>query len=102
MPDLDELIDRLESEVRWGDYYSIEAIQNATKDLVDAVYELLEDMKTASEPVEPVLYTSEDKTIWSSWYICGACQNPVECWDKFCRNCGKPIKWEGSEANAGT
>ncbi len=56
-------------------------------------------MKTASEPLEPVLYTTEDKTIWSSWYICGACQNPVECWDKFCRNCGRPIKWEGSEAD---
>lgn len=46
------------------------------------------------EAVEPKLYTPESKTIWSNWHICGACEHPVDPGDKFCRECGRPIKWE--------
>lgn len=31
-----------------------------------------------------------------SWYfICGACSKPIDPYDKYCRECGKPILWEG-------
>lgn len=52
------------------------------------------DLLKEQEAVEPKLYTPEDKTIWSSWHICGACEHPVDPGDKFCRECGRPIKWE--------
>lgn len=31
-----------------------------------------------------------------SWYfICGACSKPIDPYDKYCRECGRPILWEG-------
>ena len=45
------------------------------------------------EAVEPKIFRSED-FLWSQWYICGACEYPVDPGDKFCRKCGRPIKWE--------
>lgn len=45
------------------------------------------------EAVEPKIFQSED-FLWSQWYICGACEYPVDPGDKFCRKCGRPIKWE--------
>ena len=45
------------------------------------------------EAVEPKIFQSED-FLWSHWYICGACEYPVDPGDKFCRKCGRPIKWE--------
>lgn len=45
------------------------------------------------EAVDPKIFQSED-FLWSHWYICGACEYPVDPGDKFCRKCGRPIKWE--------
>jgi len=45
------------------------------------------------EAVEPKIFQSED-FLWSQWYICGACEYPVDPGDKFCRKCGKELKWD--------
>ena len=29
------------------------------------------------------------------WYACDACDRPVSPGDKFCRECGRELKWDG-------
>jgi len=32
---------------------------------------------------------------WTSWwYVCGDCGQEIEYHDRFCRWCGRPVKWE--------
>lgn len=48
------------------------------------------------EPVNPVI-CGNGKTFEESetfFYACGACGKPIDFCDKFCRNCGKPVKWD--------
>lgn len=28
------------------------------------------------------------------WYVCGVCKRGMDYHDKFCRWCGRPVKWE--------
>ena len=48
----------------------------------------------SSEPVEPIIGTTQ---VWGgeymNYYQCGACRNPIDHHDKFCRTCGKELKW---------
>ena len=52
--------------------------------------------KTASaevvqlEPTEPEI--EGDPHTW--FYVCGECHTPVNTIDRFCRQCGRPLKWE--------
>lgn len=44
------------------------------------------------EPVEPIRQWDDDETTW--WYSCGSCVQAVDYKDKFCRHCGKGLKWD--------
>ena len=33
-------------------------------------------------------------TTW--WHVCSECRTNVDTGDKFCRNCGRPLTWEGT------
>ena len=48
------------------------------------------DALTAREPVKPT--KDENATFWH--WRCGGCGVPITEGDKFCRMCGKPVKWE--------
>lgn len=51
----------------------------------------------AQEPVEPYVTGNgtgfESATSW--WYACGNCNKPIDMKDKFCRHCGRAVKWDG-------
>ena len=42
------------------------------------------------EPTEPEI--EGDQHTW--FYVCGECHTPVDTIDRFCRQCGRPLKWE--------
>lgn len=48
------------------------------------------------EAVEPYVAGNgksfETAETW--WYECGNCNKPIDPNDKFCRHCGKAVKWE--------
>ena len=44
------------------------------------------------EPVEPIRQWDDDETTW--WYSCGSCVQAVDYKDKYCRHCGKGLKWD--------
>lgn len=47
------------------------------------------------EPVPPIKQYDGNPKNWAScWYVCGNCERPIDCYDKFCRSCGRMVKWE--------
>lgn len=45
----------------------------------------------AQEPVEPAIGGNQ-KSCW--YYICPICQLDIDKGDKYCRHCGRALKWE--------
>lgn len=55
--------------------------------------ECVELKKDALELLKPVPAEIEgDPHSW--WYVCGECHGAIDNKDKFCRHCGKQVKWE--------
>lgn len=49
----------------------------------------------AHEPVEPDIEGNVEYDGHGSWWhVCGACRQPIDKGDKFCRWCGRAVKWE--------
>lgn len=48
------------------------------------------------EAVEPYVTGNGEsfETAKNWWYECGNCNNPIDSTDKFCRHCGRMVKWE--------
>lgn len=44
------------------------------------------------EPVEPHVEHDSDDNSW--YYGCGACHWAIDYKDRFCRHCGRKVKWE--------
>lgn len=48
------------------------------------------------EPVKPKMHNGGGKSpTW--WYVCGACGHDIDPKDKFCRECGKAVKWDAAD-----
>lgn len=85
MPDVEKVIHEL--ELCLDD--AVAAV--VPRDTVVAAIELLK----AQEPVEPTIGGAEwDSLMGSRWYKCGACEYPIDKGDRYCRHCGRPVKWE--------
>lgn len=65
-------------------------------DLALAVMRMLK----AQEPVEPIVETHwetpsvYDNDVKVTENKCGACGEEIDKWDKYCRVCGRAVKWE--------
>mgnify|MGYP002525376241 CR=1 FL=1 len=53
-------------------------------------------MLKEQEAVEPYIAGSGEsfETAETWWYECGNCNKPIDPNDKFCRYCGRSVKWE--------
>ena len=47
------------------------------------------------EPVEPHVEHDSDDDCW--YYGCGACHEAIDYKDKFCRHCGRKVKWDETD-----
>lgn len=87
MPDMENAIKTLES-ILDADIYDNWLSGGERQSVCDAIALLKEQ-----DAVEPRIQTDFDgKGTW--WYICGSCNNAVSPKDKYCRECGKMVKWE--------
>ena len=59
--------------------------------VIDDIIALLK----AQEPVEPTIGGDKDGQCGNWWYQCGKCKEAIDYHDKYCRNCGKAVKWGG-------
>ena len=48
----------------------------------------------AQEPVEPTIGGDADGPCGNWWYQCGKCKEAIDYHDRYCRNCGRAVKWE--------
>lgn len=53
------------------------------------VFSPLNEQRAVKPHTESAVYD-----IGSWWYVCGACQQPIDKTDIFCRHCGRAVKWE--------
>jgi len=72
------------TEDDWRRYHSDSEVRNIAK----AALELLKEQ----EPVEPRIQTSSSGVTW--WNVCGNCQTAINPNDKYCHECGRPVKLE--------
>lgn len=61
------------------------------EEVLKATHALLKELLKAQEPVKPICGRNIRPT-W--WYVCGACHEEIESKDKYCRHCGKAVRWE--------
>lgn len=55
--------------------------------------EMMTDAAVALEERIPVETEIEGGgSTW--WYVCGNCHTAVDSADRFCRQCGRPLKWK--------
>lgn len=79
------------TEDDWADYHSDSEVQNIAKSAMELLEEQNEKLEE-QEPVEPRIQTSYDgKGTW--WYTCGSCNKAISPKDKYCRECGRELKW---------
>ena len=54
-------------------------------------------MKDAAEALEKRIQVETEieggGSTW--WYVCGDCHTAVDHVDRFCRQCGRPLIWDG-------
>ena len=53
----------------------------------ETILELLKER----EPVRPEREHSGGGITW--WNVCGACKTAINPNDKYCHECGRPVKW---------
>ena len=59
--------------------------------LMDKAIALLKEQ----EAVEPKQESDSVPFPWTSWwYVCGDCGQNIDHHDRFCRHCGRSVKWE--------
>lgn len=49
----------------------------------------------AQEPVKPSIDSDADGMHGNWWYTCGVCHEQIDRDDKYCRWCGRAVKWNG-------
>jgi rRNA maturation endonuclease Nob1 len=60
---------------------------------MECVTKLTGDTLDLLETARVVTFPDKDKSI-THWYGCGACGKAVNPGDKFCRECGRELKWD--------
>ena len=57
---------------------------------------MIDELLKEQEAVEPTVGgITEHDGHGSWWYQCGKCKMPIDYGDKFCKRCGKAVKWDG-------
>ena len=57
---------------------------------------LIDELLKEPEAVAPYVTGNGEsfETAENWWYECGNCNKPIDSTDKFCRHCGRLVKWE--------
>lgn len=57
--------------------------------------QFVDALDIAIDALEPVPPDKHDPVLYGCSYTCGACYRRIWEGDKYCRSCGKPVKWDG-------
>jgi rubrerythrin len=85
----EELVKRFDDYVRYFNAYCTSDAED--HEMLKAVLAMLKEQK-AVEPKKENDGNPEPWTAW--WYVCGDCGQPIDRMDRYCRRCGKQVKWD--------
>ena len=90
------MIDR-EKVIRAFEQYVYNFVELTTTDeynhqILEQVLVLLKEQEAVEPYVTGRGETFETAETW--WYACGNCHEALDVNDKYCRHCGRPVKWE--------
>lgn len=91
MPDIEKVVALLE---RYVDSPNLAGAENYGAKIVDMPAPLITDalaLLKAQEPVKPNAIMHGKMVMY---YQCPACLATIDNGNKFCPNCGRPVKWE--------
>lgn len=61
----------------------------------EALKEAAQRLMQLTAPVVPRRYALPEFDGLPGWrYACGACESPIDLGDRYCRRCGKAVKWD--------
>lgn len=89
MPDIKTVINGLKHEIIRADRSDLDWIDCVEVSLLRDACTLLNIKDNHDQPVKPE--RSGKGTTW--YYCCGACAQPLDPGDPYCRKCGKAVKW---------
>ena len=59
------------------------------------ITQLIEHLLKEQEAVEPKKENDGNPEPWTAWwYVCRNCGQPIDRMDRYCRECGKQVKWD--------
>lgn len=87
--DREKVIKQLEVLIEDSEYSEI---IDLTPDDAKSILELLKEQEAVEPYVTGRGETFETAETW--WYACGNCHEALDVNDKYCRHCGRSVKWE--------
>ena len=89
MPDREKVEEWARDFIAYADELDI------ARDAYRGIMEYIDDalaLLREREPMEPHVEHDCDDDSW--YYGCGACHEAIDYKDKYCRHCGRKVKWD--------
>lgn len=98
MADIEKVIKGLECCTEWGSCNKCPYETPNEYDIGECTLSLHKEVLALLEEQEAVEARKENDGVpqpWTSWwYVCGDCGQEIDYHDRFCRWCGRSVKWE--------
>lgn len=91
MPDIEKVVNGLREMSYRATWKDIDRIRHKFQPIINDAVTLLKEQ----EAVEARKKNDGKPQPWTSWwYVCGDCGQEIEYHDRFCRWCGRSVKWK--------
>lgn len=81
--------------IDWDGYRTADGLGGLVNEIWAYARYCADRIAKAQEAVEPDIDGNVEYDGHGSWWhVCGACRQPIDKGDKFCRWCGRAVKWE--------
>ena len=95
MPDRDQVIYDIERCVCHVPDACRDCSHFGSGDALDCMERLLKDaMELLKEQKAEYIEIVDGDYGKTHWYVCGGCKTPIYPGDRYCHECGRPVKWE--------
>ena len=93
MDDREKVVSELQSALEW-----CQPEDNPNGSIAVKIWAVRDAVELLKEPEAVAPYVTGNgesfETAKNWWYECGNCNKPIDSTDKFCRHCGRLVKWE--------
>ena len=96
---MENVITHLQIIHTWAEFARERDLQFFTKKHLEDIAQWADDalrLLKKQEAVKPQKKDDGNPQPWTCWwYVCGDCGQEIEYHDRFCRWCGREVKWDG-------